>query len=100
MYLIAAEALLGSDYDRALGYFNDEITSRGLPALRDDQTLTADRIYNEYRKEMFCEGQQWFNMKRLNRDIVSNYEARTIPANDDIYVLPIPKEEFEYRPAE
>lgn len=100
MYLIAAEALLSSDYDRALGYFNDEITSRGLPALRDDQTLTAERIYNEYRKEMFCEGQQWFNMKRLNRDIVSNYEARTIPANDDIYVLPIPKEEFEYRPAE
>jgi len=100
MYLIAAEALLASDYNRALKYFNDEITSRGLPALTTDKTLTAERIYNEYRKEMFCEGQQWFNMKRLNRDINSNYETRVIPANDDIYVLPIPDEEFEYRPAE
>lgn len=100
MYLIAAEALLASDYNRALGYFNDEITSRGLPALAPDQTLTAERIYNEYRKELFCEGQQWFNMKRLNRDITSNYETRVITANDDIYVLPIPDEEFEYRTEE
>lgn len=97
MYLIAAEALLESDYDRALRYFNDEITSRGLPALIATQTLTKERIYNEYRKELFGEGQQWFNMKRLNRDIVSNIESRTIPASDEIYVLPIPDEEFEYR---
>lgn len=96
--LIAAEALLATDYNRAVGYFNDEIASRGLPKLRADETLTADRIYNEYRKEMFCEGQQWFNMKRLNRDIISNYENRVIPGNDNIYVLPIPQEEFEYRP--
>lgn len=37
-------------------------------------------------------------MKRLNRDILSNAESRTIPANDEIYVLPIPDEEMEYRP--
>jgi hypothetical protein len=36
-------------------------------------------------------------MKRLNKDIVSNYESRTIPANDDIYVLPIPQDEYDYR---
>lgn len=97
MYLIAAEAFLESDYARALRYFNDEITSRGLPALIATQTLTKERIYNEYRKELFGEGQQWFNMKRLNRDIVSNVESRTIPATDAIYVLPISDEEFEYR---
>lgn len=100
MYLIAADALLATDYDRALGYFNEEITSRGLTRLAPDVTLTAERIYNEFHKELFCEGQVWFNMKRLNRDIVSNAESRTIPASDVIYVLPIPKEEYEYRPEE
>lgn len=97
MYLIAAEALLKSNYSLALRYFNDEITSRGLPALLPSETLTAERIYNEYRKEMFCEGQQWYNMKRLNRAITSNHESRVIEASDAIYVLPIPDEEFDYR---
>ena len=97
LYLIAAEAFLSSDYNRALRYFNTEITSRGLPALMPDQTLTTDRIYNEYRKELFGEGQQWFNMKRLNRDIVSNNQGRVIPASDAIYVLPMPDEEYDYR---
>lgn len=99
MYLIAADALLATgNHDRALRYFNEEIVSRGLSPLTSGSTLTAERVYNEYHKEMFCEGQHWFNMKRLNRDILSNAESRTIPANDDIYVLPIPDEEMEYRP--
>ncbi len=98
LYLIAADALLSTNYDMALKYFNDEIRSRGLSPLIAGQTLTSERIFNEYRKETFCEGLHWFNMKRLNRDILSNAESRTIPANDDIYVLPIPEEEMEYRP--
>ena len=98
LYLIAADALLSTNYDMAVKYFNDEIRSRGLTPLMSGQTLTSERIFNEYHKEMFCEGQHWFNMKRLNRDILSNAESRTIPANDDIYVLPIPEEEMEYRP--
>lgn len=98
MYLIAADALLESDYSKAFRYFNEEITSRGLTPLPDTETLTSERIFNEFHKELFCEGQQWFNMKRLKRDITSNVESRIIPANDDIYVLPIPDEEFEYRP--
>jgi len=36
-------------------------------------------------------------MKRLNRDIYSNIEDRTVPASDKIYVIPIPEEEYEYR---
>lgn len=97
LYLIAADALLETNYTRALELFNAEITSRGLNELRDDQPLTAERIYNEYHKELFGEGQQWFNMKRLKRDIVSNKEARVIPASDAVYVLPIPQQEFDYR---
>ncbi len=98
MYLIAADALLEDNYDLAFKYFNDEITSRGLTPLSNNETLTSERIYNEFRKELFCEGQQWFNMKRLKRDIISNAENRIIPASEDIYVIPIPEEEFEYRP--
>jgi hypothetical protein len=97
LYLIAAEGLLSSNYDKAVDYFNAEISSRGLTPLRDETTLTEEMIFNEYHKEMFGEGQVWFNMKRLNKDITSNAESRIIPANDDIYVIPVPEEEFEYR---
>ncbi len=98
MYLIAADALLATDYNKAVRYFNTEMVSRGLSPLASEEQLTANRIFNEYHKEMFGEGQHWFNMKRTKADIISNAESRTIPANDDIYVLPIPEEEFEYRP--
>lgn len=97
LYIIAAEALLDKDYAKALSYYEAETASRGIPALRADQTLTKDMIYNEYHKEMFGEGQVWYNMKRLNKDIQSNTELRTIPASEDIYVLPIPQDEYNYR---
>ena len=97
MYLIAAEALIETDYNKALEYFNSEITSRGLPRLKDHVTLTKEMIFNEYHKEFFGEGQMWYNMKRLNQDIVSNAENRIIKGSDKVYVIPVPKEEFEYR---
>lgn len=98
MYLIAAEALLDTDYAQALKYFDLEIASRGLTTLAARGViLTKDIIYNEYHKEMFGEGQVWFNMKRLNKDIQSNEESKVIPASDNVYVIPIPEEEYEYR---
>lgn len=97
MYLIAAEANLTGNYQKALGYFNTEIQSRGLTALSADKTLTDDMLFNEYHKELFGEGQLWYNMKRLNKDITSNVETRIIPASDDIYVIPVPEEEYAYR---
>ena len=98
MYLIAAEALLETNYDKALLYFDTEIVSRGLTPLSvRGVALTKNIIYNEYCKELFGEGQIWFNMKRLNKDIISNAESRIIPASDKIYVIPIPEEEYEYR---
>lgn len=100
MYLIAADALLDSDYQKALAYFNAEISSRGITPLREDDRLTAERIFNEFRKELFCEGQHWFNMKRINADIISNFESKTIAGSEAVYVLPIPQEEMDYRPEE
>ena len=97
MYLIATEANLKNNYTKALNLFNTEIQSRGLTALAADKTLTEDMLFNEYHKELFGEGQVWYNMKRLNKDIISNVETRTIPASNDIYVIPIPEEEYAYR---
>ena len=98
MYLIAAEALLTRDYARALSYFDTELSSRGLRGFATrGLTLTGENIYNEYRKELFGEGQIWFNMKRLGRDIPSNALGRTLPASDTYYVVPIPDDEYEYR---
>lgn len=98
MYLIAAEALLESNYDVAIDYFDDELKSRGVTSLSQrGETLTKEIIYNEYRKELFGEGQTWYNMKRLNKDIISNAESKTIPGSEAVYVIPIPEEEYEYR---
>lgn len=97
LYLIAAEAFLGTNMEKARGYFDQERMSRGLPALTAAQTLTQDMIFNEYHKELFGEGQVWYNMKRLNKDIQSNFKSLTLPASDKIYVLPIPEEEYQYR---
>lgn len=100
LYLIAAEAFFTSDPEAALGYYNDQITSRGLSKFIPDadNPFTYTRIYNEFHKELFCEGQQWFNMKRLSLDFPSNAESRTVLASDDIYVVPVPADEYEYRP--
>lgn len=97
VYLIAADALLDSDPAAARTLYNAETTSRGLPALLDDEPLTHDIIFDEYHKEMYCEGQVWYNMKRRNMDIPSNIDARTVPASQSIYVLPIPEDEYTYR---
>lgn len=97
MYLIAAEALLDTDYETALAYYNTETSSRGLTPLRGETRLTHDMIYNEYHKEMFGDGQVWFNMKRLKKDIRSNLDSRVIPASDDVYVVPVPQTEYDYR---
>lgn len=98
IYLIAADALLATAPERALTYFNTEIKSRGLTPLLSAADLSAEKIYNEFHKETYGLGQHWFNMKRLCHDIVSNHETRTFPGNDEIYTIPVPKEEFEYRP--
>ena len=98
LYLIAASALLDTDYNQAVALFDAEIQSRGLTSYkRQDKKLTHEILFDEYRKEMYGEGQTWYNMKRLNRDIVSNLESRTIPASQNVYNIPIPQEEYEYR---
>lgn len=93
MYYIMAECLLTKDADQAKRYFNDVLKSRGLVPTNN---LNLAMITSERYKEFIGEGQTFFNMKRLNLDIV-NIGEETIPASNAIYVINIPEEEFNYR---
>lgn len=99
MYYIAAEALLNTDAEKAREYYDVVLQSRGLVGLKNRLPavpLTLDLIVNERAKELIGEGQTFFNMKRLNRNI-TNTQQQVVPASKAIYVLPIPLIEFEYR---
>ncbi len=99
MYYIAAECLLRKNNPAAADYFNAVLESRGLVTLDDRipaEPLTLEKITQERYKEFVGEGQTFFNMKRLNLDIQA-ITGEILPADNSIYVVPIPEEEFSYR---
>jgi tetratricopeptide (TPR) repeat protein len=95
MYYIAAEALLSSNPTKALAYFNEVITRRGLEA--QVTPLTQNDINTERYKEYIGEGQTYFNMKRQNLSITSYDNTTTYRPENNIYVVPIPDAEKENR---
>ncbi len=96
MYYIAAEALLESDYDRALELYNTVRVHRGLEPLID-KPLTVEIINDERYKEMIGEGQTYFNMKRQNLPILSHDGKTTYQPSSGIYAIPLPDAEKENR---
>lgn len=97
IYYIACEAQIGVDNELALGYLNDVRDSRNLPLLQevpDDATL-LEYLVREMRKDFIGDGRAFLMHKRLFYDI---YTARgeTVSANDNIFVLPIPDDEYEF----
>ncbi|GAB3016667.1 RagB/SusD family nutrient uptake outer membrane protein [Niabella terrae] len=107
IYLIAAEAALSSDKTLAAGYLN-EIRKRapGLAAATA-ATITIDMILDEKSKELFGEGQRYFDMLRLNKTITFNDEllgitVPTRPKSIDLSfektLLPIPIDEINANP--
>lgn len=101
MYYIVAEAYLRENQkDQAAPYINSVLLSRGLTPLESRNPIidpSIEFLYNERHKDMYCEGQRWFDMKKLNMNIVSNKAMTTLTASDQLYVLPIPLAEFENR---
>ncbi|MFA5668623.1 MAG: RagB/SusD family nutrient uptake outer membrane protein [Balneolaceae bacterium] len=81
MYLIAAEAALPTDKPKAVQYLN-EIRKRA-PALAPATvgTITLDMILDEKSKELFSEGQRFFDMMRLGRSITFNDDLTNVPAS-------------------
>lgn len=98
MYYIMAEAFLSSDPAKAAEYYDKVVESRGLDSFSESgHTLTADNIFMERRKEFYGEGLQWFNMKRLGKDIKVTVSI-TLPGSDPAtYMVPIPLIEDENR---
>lgn len=107
VYLIAAEAALSSDKVAAATYLNAIRKRAPNLAPASDATITLDMILDERSKELFTEGQRYFDMLRLNKTIIYNDEFggitvsarpksidRTFPKS----VLPIPQDEINANP--
>ncbi|MDR2066061.1 MAG: RagB/SusD family nutrient uptake outer membrane protein [Prevotellaceae bacterium] len=83
IYLIAAEAAFSKpspDKEKAAGYLQ-EIRKRApnlTPA--DENNITLDMILNEKGKELFAEGQRYFDMIRLNKSIT--FDDASIESGD------------------
>ena len=109
VYLIAAEAALHSSAGAAVAadYLN-EIRKRSpnlAPATA--ATISDDMILDERSKELFAEGNRFFDMIRLNRSIEFNDDFQSVPVSDrpktidrTFYkiVLPISQDEINANP--
>jgi len=78
IYLIAAEAALSTDATKSATYLN--AIRKRAPGLAPATaaTVTADMILDERSKELFGEGQRFFDMIRLNKSITFNDEVIAI----------------------
>lgn len=99
MYLIAAEASFDTDASKGVEYFNTFRVHRGignnlLPGISKNNFIAA--LEGEYRKEFYGESQNFFMHKRLNLDIVTT-SGFIYPANDNLFVFPLPIDEQAYR---
>lgn len=113
MYLIAAEAAFSQptpDKVKASTYLNAIRKRAPALAASTSTTVTLDMIMDEKSKELFAEGQRYFDMIRLNKTIVFNDEfiqpaviithrAKSIDRTFYKAILPIPKAELDANPA-
>ena len=74
IYLIAAEAALPTDATKAATYLNAIRKRAPNLASATAATVTVDMILDERSKELYGEGQRFFDMIRLNKSITFNDE--------------------------
>ena len=90
---------LTKDPDKATEYLDYVVKSRDLTPFAERETgkITENNIINERRKEFFADGEDFFNMKRLQLDIAipgGNFAG----TDDATYTMPIPQSvEDNYR---
>jgi len=75
IYLIAAEAALSTDATKAATYLNAIRKRAPNLAPATAATVTVDMILDERSKELYGEGQRFFDMIRLNKSITFNDEV-------------------------
>ena len=99
MYYIVAECLAtGGDTEGASKALNTVLTARGREPLSGQLTAAAviSEVNADRQRELVGEGQQFFNMKRLNLP-VRTLNGSQLPPSDALYVVPIPDIEYDYR---
>ncbi|KAA6328329.1 RagB/SusD family nutrient uptake outer membrane protein [termite gut metagenome] len=110
IYLIAAEASLSTDPAKATDYLNTIKKRSPNLAPATPATITLDMILDEKSKELFGEGQRFFDMIRLDKTITFNDDIlqgaisstirpKTIDRTFYKTILPIPKSELDANPA-
>lgn len=111
IYLIAAEAALHStksDAGTAAEYLNEIRKRAPQLAPATAATITDDMILEERSKELFAEGQRFFDMMRMNKtiefnddfqDVPVSQRAKTIDRTFEKIVLPISQDEINANPA-
>ena len=106
MYLIRAEAYsrLGQDA-LALQDLNTLRQARNLAPGSETGAALLDAIFVERRRELFMEGQRFFDLKRTTRHIVRTYTISGNTFTDELtpdareWALPIPQSEIQSNPA-
>ncbi|MEO8774520.1 MAG: RagB/SusD family nutrient uptake outer membrane protein [Gelidibacter sp.] len=107
IYLIAAEAAFHSDKDLAATYLNAIRQRAPNLAPSTAATVSIDMILDEKSKELFTEGQRFFDMVRLDKDITFNDDLGGVPISTrsktidrSFYktILPISQEEINANP--
>ena len=103
MYLIAAEAYyMAGDEVNALLYLNYIRERRNATPIVATGDALFEAIIEERRLELAFEGDRYFDLQRLMRDVVrsANYPsaAQLIPYSDFRRILPIPQAELDANP--
>jgi hypothetical protein len=103
VYLIAAESAARTNKEAdALKYLNALVAQRDAPLVyaSTGATLIED-IITERRKELAFEGDRFFDLNRLKRDILrvgGRYAIRSIPFSNNFRIGPIPQTERTANP--
>ena len=98
LYYIIAEANITKDPAKAKEYFDKVLKSRGRETLEESgEALTKDLLFEERKREFYCEGFTWFDMKMERKDILT-VSGKVLPGDvAATYMLTVPDEEWESR---
>lgn len=100
LYIVAEYYLYQDDMTNAAQYLDKVVRARGLDgfgSVEGTVVVTRMNINNDRRKELVCEG-QWFQiMKHYNMEVYEAITDQTFQPSKDIYVFPVPDNEYEYR---
>lgn len=94
MYFIAAEGWMDDDPSYAAELMRKLRQSR-TKTIINQQPVDIELIVKERRKDFLFEGSMFYTYKRLNHQILGNTSEDQVSPSNQVFVLPIPREEIE-----